>query len=961
MGVIQTFVFLTTLVLVSTKPIDIVKTAVVDEVPQINVVEDVVVRNDTNVAVKNETESRVLRNQIRPDMVVNSYEIELTPNADGVTFTGLAVIQIAITDANTREDPVILHARDLDIRSVRYTIFGAGAVYDADFDMDDDDGLLEIDAGGVASTYNFQIQYIGSLAMVGKAFYRGNYDDNSYLAMNLHPIYARRVFPCIDEPTASSMIRFTFNGLDYTHLVSNSMLEENSQTQFRALESPPHVWGMIAHNFININIPTAQVLLFGRAGITNQDAQASVAINYYYNQLNEWTNRPYLEIIQNQDGRMNIVALPDISMDWHALSTVAIWEPHLFMEPVHSVQQRKTALFEIAKAMAKQWFGYLIFPQNWKFEWVVSGLASYAAYEMLRMFQADPNDVTLLDVNTVFVTDVIQESLLRDAYVGAQVLEPENDLFEEDEIRDHVNGLLKYKAPALLRMMRLVLGDANTDFIQSAGRALLTVRALTPVNSFDFVDAINSDWLANGNGIVDDIGEYLEEWTLNSGYPLLHVGLRQGGVLITQERFSFAAQPQQVNYLIPITYTTSVNPDFSNVHPITMTDATQTINFFLDEEDWVLFNIQGEGYYRVNYDNDLWERIIEALEDEERREEIHPLNRATLVDDALNLARAGRLDYETAFRVVLTMELETEYAVWKAFIRNMEFLRKRLVALVDDDEDLDPDIYLRMVRRTIGALENELGFQPDVTLTEPAMTTLTRGMVMEHACISNYQPCIAAAVDWFYEGNTDVVNPNIPHDLRPAVYCTMVREAEDGGPVTALYNRLEIEPTLYERTVILESLACSRDQAFIRTLLDETVAVNSPYSVEERSKIFAAVARTSHNTAEAINFISRRTNEIRNMYGGPEKLEEIIFILAENMADNDMSTDFSIWVNAQNNNLDDSQAAAERALLQVNQNLVWDNANLEAVYEWIDENDASTMVLSLVALCVSVMVAMLNH
>lgn len=65
-----------------------------------------------------------------------------------------------------------------------------------------------------------------------------------------------------------------------------------------------------------------------------------------------------------------------------------------------------------------------------------------------------------------------------------------------------------------------------------------------------------------------------------------------------------------------------------------------------------------------------------------------------LVDDALNLARGNKLQYATAFEVVLTMQLETAYAPWKAFVRNMNFLRKRLVAMVTEDEDLDPDIYL---------------------------------------------------------------------------------------------------------------------------------------------------------------------------------------------------------------------------------------------------------------------------
>lgn len=71
---------------------------------------------------------------------------------------------------------------------------------------------------------------------------------------------------------------------------------------------------------------------------------------------------------------------------------------------------------------------------------------------------------------------MIQESLLRDSFLNSLVLEPEENIFEQDEIRSHVSGLVKQKAPALLRMFRVVLGDANDDFIQSTARILLTER-----------------------------------------------------------------------------------------------------------------------------------------------------------------------------------------------------------------------------------------------------------------------------------------------------------------------------------------------------------------------------------------------------------------------------------------------------------------------------------------------------
>ena len=62
-----------------------------------------------------------------------------------------------------------------------------------------------------------------------------------------------------------------------------------------------------------------------------------------------------------------------------------------------------------------------------------------------------------------------------------------------------------------------------------------------------------------------------------------------------------------------------------------------------------------------------------------------------------------------------------------------------------------------MVGKTIQAVENEIGFHPDVSVNEPTMQSLTRGLVMDHACRANYQPCIAAAVDWFY----DTSNPGV--------------------------------------------------------------------------------------------------------------------------------------------------------------------------------------------------------
>ncbi|XP_013184638.1 membrane alanyl aminopeptidase isoform X2 [Amyelois transitella] len=917
------------------------------------------VQDKTNFSEPSNT-TRSARNNVRPGQTVKKYEVELT--IDGNSFTGRVVMDIEI-DANTRNNPIAFNAGGLNVRNAY-----AGLPSNPDPDTANfrtRGAVLEIIPARTFLAYTVIIEYSGTLVQPNRAYgnglFLGEYPENTYVAMNLYPTNARRVFPCMDEPTEASVISFTFNNLNYNHLISNSMLEENSQNQFRALQGPPQVWGMVAHNFESVLIPTPGVQVYGRVGLTNQDAQA-VAINFFFNTLNAWTNKEYSDIDDNQDGRMVILALPDVDIEWSALSTVAIWEPYVIMATQQSVKQRSTALVKVAEAMARQWFGYVIYPENWKHEWVVSGLGSYAAWEILREFQeptGGATDISLLDINTLFVTEIIQESLLRDASLSSRILEPNNDIFDVNEIRDHRKSI-EFKSVALMRMLRLLLGDEEQDFMQVAAQNLLNSRSLQTVNSINFYDAINSEF--GGNDFIEDIEEYMEQWLKNTGYPSIFVSLRSGGLVLTQERFSFSSLPQ-MGFEIPISYTTSMDPDFDNIYPESMTDGTLMLDRVLGDDDWILFNIQGQGYYRVNYADDLWERIIEALNDPDQREVIHPLNRGTLVDDALNLARANRVGYDIAFTVVLAMEHEKEYAPWKAFVRNMDFLRKRLVALVTEDEDLDPDIYLRMVRRTIGSIENELGFYPDPLLSEPAMDSLTRGLVMDHACRANYQPCIAAAVDWFYASGTDepTVNPDIPQDLRPAVYCTMVREG-DNTVIEALERRMEIEPTQYERIVIMESLGCSRDMDYINVLLETTIADNSPYLVEERFRILSSVIESSYeNALVALNFMSRRTNEIRNMYGGPGKLEELIFLLAANMANDVLATEFNNWRSDRNNNLDDSQDAADRAYEIIVQNLEWDELHMDFVYEWIDENDAPTLVVSLLLLCVTTFMTLFNQ
>lgn len=70
--------------------------------------------------------------------------------------------------------------------------------------------------------------------------------------------------------------------------------------------------------------------------------------------------------------------------------------------------------------------------------------------------------------------------------------------------------------------------------------------------------------------------------------------------------------------------------------------------------------------------------IIKQL-NKQNFKDISTINRAQLIDDALNLARAGKLDYNIAFDVTSYLAHETEYLPWKAAFNALNYLDDMLI------------------------------------------------------------------------------------------------------------------------------------------------------------------------------------------------------------------------------------------------------------------------------------------
>lgn len=213
----------------------------------------------------------------------------------------------------------------------------------------------------------------------------------------------------------------------------------------------------------------------------------------------------------------------------------------------------------------------------------------------------------------------------------------------------------------------------------------------------------------------------MDTWTLQTGFPEVVVTRNYASKVVDfkQQRFTYAVDNHKKRLLdqssdnplwwIPISYTFESVMDFENTKPVQWIRKTPNLSISmpnLSDDDWILVNIQqtgssrlrkrgisssllislSPGYYRVNYDAKNWELLTRYLQDPSKFQNIAPANRAQLVDDAMNLARGGRLDYNVALNITKYLVHETEYVPWKSALNALTFINAMMIRTGDYDK-----------------------------------------------------------------------------------------------------------------------------------------------------------------------------------------------------------------------------------------------------------------------------------
>lgn len=362
-----------------------------------------------------------------------------------------------------------------------------------------------------------------------------------------------------------------------------------------------------------------------------------------------------------------------------------------------------------------------------------------------------------------------------------------------------------------------------------------------------------------GASVGFDFTAAFTTWENQKGFPIIHVNAddSRSQFVVTQQRYYAASEEGVVgdarSWYIPLSYATEINPNFADTNFSDYFENGQANKMIsyppgFNSSNWYIFNKQQIGYYRVNYDTNNWKAIIDVLNSTDFTQ-IHVLNRAQLIDDAMNLAADGYLSYQIALGVLSYLSRETDYIAWKAAAANLDKLE---YFFKNQPSDGNLKRFIQHLNKRMFAI-NGMDDRMDELLDQK----FSRELSMDLTCRMGDERCLTQT----YENIQKMMSGDqkIPATLEIVNICNGLKGENRSDEFYYLLTRMQSSNDQAERLRIIDGLMCSADPKLIKVLLAEILPNNTAvdYRLHERQRILNNVhLRSSIGQKAMIEFIT---------------------------------------------------------------------------------------------------------
>ncbi|XP_067006895.2 aminopeptidase N [Anabrus simplex] len=589
------------------------------------------------------------------------------------------------------------------------------------------------------------------------------------------PSSARNVFPCFDEPALKARFNISIATPPGMHALSNMPLREATEP---VKELPGWVWSHFEESvpmstylvafavtdFIQVRSEKlSNFSIWVPAGMEQQIQPLANLGPDVIAAMEEFTGVKY------QLPKLDNILIPHSSSSFYSglenwgLITYINSDLSINKMEITSVNIRST-LELMAHEIAHMWFGNLVTPAWWNHLWLKEGFSDYYGFQTISKVLADQH------AEEFFVTNNLQPTFRWDNS-RTSMHEAAANLYEiENKYTLHSYA----KGAIMVRMMEHIL---TTDVFRAGVSQYLQEYAFQTAAAKDLFGVLDATVKKHPSvtlPVEAGLASVMDPWLTLGGYPLITVtrDYDKGEAKVCQEIYGSAfPDTEKYSWWIPLSYTTQNESDFNNTAPKQWLPANQscvTISGLPGKDQWVIFNIQQTGYYRVNYDDHNWLLLVNFLKSDKFRT-IHVVNRAQLVNDAGNLMKIGLLQTELFQSLIEYLNQETSPTPFKSLLQQFSLCSK----LGERSTILERAVALRQ------EMEEEEG------------TSHLWYSVIEKACDNPCAPlsCRNNSYEQFLDYKENPVANRIKPDMRHLVLCNaMEDERATEEDVTSLWE-----------------------------------------------------------------------------------------------------------------------------------------------------------------------------
>jgi len=551
-----------------------------------------------------------------------------------------------------------------------------------------------------------RISYSG--AMSDKDFsglFRRQQGGQWYAATQMEATWARRVFPCFDEPAFKVPWRLTLHvKQEHTALANTTAVSETNEpagmkcVRFAVTRPlPSYLLAVVVGPFERLDLGTAgrkntPVRIFAPRGRAAEAAFASGAIPDLLRRLEDYYGIPY------PYEKLDQVAVPQFPGAMENAGLIIYDETILLSPPARETIEFKRGCADVCThEMAHQWFGDLVTMAWWDDIWLNEAFATWITPKIVDAWK--PEWRANLDQSLATIGAANADSLVN----ARRIRQP---IQTQVDIDNAFDGITYSKGAAVLGMFESWIGK---ETFRKGIQAYLKRHAWENATTTDFLKSLNQ---AARQDIASAFSTFLDQ----PGIPLVSAEVQDAagaspGLLLSQRRYlpvGSSGDPQG-SWRVPLRLRYQSGGREKQIGRL-MVDRQE--NMLLKTEppglEWLLLNRDGAGYYVVAYRGDLLRKLLQL-----DAQCLSPAERISIVHSLTASVRSGDILLGEALPLHAKLLRDSERRVVTLAAGALERAREIV------PEELMPN-YRHFVRATLDPLLKDASWQTPPGETEDA-------------------------------------------------------------------------------------------------------------------------------------------------------------------------------------------------------------------------------------------------